>query len=197
MKQKLTNADFAKAAKDLDVPVAAVRAFAEVESKGDGFYPDGHPVVLFERHIMYRRTKAKYGFTRADALVKQYPDLINPKSGGYGKSSAQPDRMARAAKIIDRECALESASWGAFQVMGYHWQDMGYPTLQAFINAMYHSEGDHLDAFVRYIKMNPSLHRALKAQDWPKVALGYNGPDYAANKYDTKMADAFARHSTA
>lgn len=197
MKPKLTEADFAKAALSLDVPLASVKAFAEVESKGAGFYPDGHPVVLFERHIMYRRTKAKYGFTRADALVKQYPDLINPKAGGYGKSSEQPGRMDRAAKLIDRECALESASWGLFQVMGYHWEALGYPNLQAFINAMYHSEGDHLEAFVRYIKMNPSLLKALKARDWPRVALGYNGPNYAINKYDTKLAAAFARHSTA
>lgn len=197
MKPKLTEADYAKAAQDLDVPVAAIKAFAEVESKGAGFLSDGHPVVLFERHVMYKRTKAKYGFTRADALVERYPDIINPKAGGYGKTSEQPGRMDRAAKLIDRECALESASWGAFQVMGYHWQAMGYPTLQAFINAMYYSEGDHLDAFVRYIKMNPSLHKALKALDWPRVALGYNGANYAANKYDTKMADAFARHSTA
>jgi hypothetical protein len=197
MKPKLTEADFAKAALSLGVPVASVKAFAEVESRGDGFLPDGHPVVLFERHVMYKRTKAKYGFTRADALVKRYPDIINPKSGGYGKESEQPGRMARAASLIDRECALESASWGLFQVMGYHWEAMGYPSLQAFINAMYYSEGDHLEAFVRYIKMTPSLHRALKAQDWPRVALGYNGPDYAANKYDTKLAAAFARHSTA
>lgn len=197
MKPKLTEADYAKAAKDLDVPVAAIKAFAEVESKGAGFLPDGHPVVLFERHIMYRRTKAKYGFTRADALVERYPDIINPKAGGYGKTSEQPGRMDRAAKLIDRECALESASWGAFQVMGFNWQSLGYPSLQAFINGMYHSEGDHLDAFVRYIKTNPSVHKALKALDWPRVALGYNGPDYAINKYDTKMADAFARHSTA
>lgn len=196
-KAKLTEADFKAAALWLDVPVAAVKAFEEIESRGDGFLPDGHPVVLFERHIMYRRTKAKYGFTRADALVKRYPDLINPKAGGYGKTSEQPGRMARAAELIDRECALESASWGLFQIMGFHWQALGYQTLQAFINNMYHSEADQLEAFVRFIKINPAIHKALKAGDWAAVARGYNGPNYEINKYDTKLADAFARHSTA
>lgn len=197
MKAKLTEADFKNAALWLDVPVAVVKAFEEVESKGDGFLPDGHPVILFERHVMYRRTKAKYGFTRADALVKQFPDLINPKAGGYGKTSEQPGRLDRAAKLIDRECALESASWGLFQIMGYHWETLGYPTLQAFINGMYHSEGDQLEAFVRFIRANPNIHRALKAKDWPKVAAGYNGANYKINSYDTKLAAAFARHSTA
>lgn len=197
MKAKLTDADFSKAAIALGVSIASVKALAEVESRGDGFLPDGHPVILFERHIMYRRTKAKYGFTRADALVKRYPDLINPKAGGYGKTSEQPGRMDRAAKLIDRECALESASWGLFQIMGFHWQDLGYQTLQAFVNNMYYSEADQLDAFVRFIKINPAIHKALKAGDWASVARGYNGPNYEINSYDTKLADAFARHSTA
>lgn len=197
MKAKLTEADFKNAALWLDVPVAAIKAFEEVESKGDGFLPDGHPVILFERHVMYRRTKAKYGFTRADALVKQFPDLINPKAGGYGKTSEQPGRLDRAAKLIDRECAIESASWGLFQIMGFHWKALGYPSLQAFVNAMYRSEADQLEAFVRFIKINPSIHRALKARDWAKVAAGYNGPSFKINAYDTKLAAAFARHSTA
>jgi hypothetical protein len=197
MKAKLTDADFQNAALWLDVPVAAIKAFEEVESRGDGFLPDGHPVILFERHIMYRRTKAKYGFTRADAWVKQYPELINPTAGGYGKTSEQPGRLDRAAKLIDRECAIESCSWGLFQILGLHWQALGYPTLQAFVNAMYHNEADQLEAFVRFIKINPALHAALKAQQWAKVASGYNGPNFQINAYDKKLAAAFARHSTA
>lgn len=197
MKAKLTEADFKNAALWLDVPVAAIKAFEEVESKGDGFLPDGHPVILFERHIMYRRTKAKYGFTRADALVKQFPDLINPKAGGYGKTSEQPGRLDRAAKLIDRECAIESASWGLFQVLGLNWKSLGYPTLQNFVNEMYRSEAGQLEAFVRFIKINPKIHAALKRQDWKAVASGYNGPNFQINAYDKKLAAAFARHSTA
>lgn len=196
-KPKLTDEDFKNAALWLDVPVAAIKAFEEVESRGDGFLPDGHPVILFERHIMYRLTKAKFGFTRADAWVKQYPNLINPKAGDYGKTSAQPWRMAQAADLIDRECALESASWGLFQIMGFHWKALGYPSLQAFVNAMYRSEAEQLEAFVRFIRINPAIHKALKAKDWAKVAAGYNGPNYKINSYHLKMADAYARHSTA
>lgn len=191
MSNKLTEPDFQRAADALSVPVAAVKAVCAVESRGDGFLPDGRPVVLFERHVMYRRTKSKYGFTRADALVERYPDIINPKAGGYGKTAEQPDRMDRAANLIDRECALESASWGLFQIMGYHWETLGYPSLQAFINDMYYSEGYQLGAFVRFVKVNPKLHEALKRQDWKTFALLYNGPNYSANQYDTKLAAAF------
>ncbi|MNG24387.1 hypothetical protein D3C84_1091080 [compost metagenome] len=62
---------------------------------------------------------------------------------------------------------------------------------------MYASEADQLEAFVRFIKANPNIHKALKAQDWEKAAAGYNGPAFRDNNYHVKLADAFARHSTA
>lgn len=194
-KRKLTKHDYANAAHVLGVPVAAVYAVTEVESRGDGFLPTGHPVILFERHIMWRQVRGKYGAARADALTHAFPNLINTQAGGYGKTSEQPARMDRAASMIDRECALKSASWGLFQIMGFHWEALGYPTLQAFVNAMYRDEAGQLDAFVRFIKANPNLLTALRAQDWKEFARGYNGKNYAINKYDTKLALAYDKYS--
>src|SRR5437870_4720151 len=68
----------------------------------------------------------------------------------------------------------------------------GYPTLQAFINAQFISEDGQMDTFVRFIKANPAIHLALKNKDWAKFAKLYNGPDYLKNKYDTKLAEAYA-----
>lgn len=195
--KSLSPADYLRAAKALDVPVAAVRAVTEVESRGSGFLPDGRPVVLFERHIMYRRVKEKFGATAAKEWAERHPDLINPTPGGYGRTAEQPDRMGRAAELIDRECALESASWGLFQIMGFHWKLLGYPGLQAFVNAMYRSEGAQLDAFVRFIRANPALLAAIKARDWAAFARGYNGPAYKVNRYDEKLAAAFDRFQEA
>ena len=100
--------------------------------------------------------------------------------------------MDKAAALIDRDCALQSASWGLFQIMGFHWKALGYAHLQDFINAMYRSEAGQLDAFVRFIKINPAIHKALKAHDWASFAKGYNGPAYKINQYDTKLAAAYA-----
>lgn len=197
-KPPLTLLDYEHAARTLGVDVATIRAVADVESRGSGFMADGHPKVLFERHVMYRRVKAKFGQRKADQLVQQFPDVINLSSGGYGTESAQPKRMDRAAALIDRDCALESASWGKFQIMGYHWAAMGYPTLQTFINAMYRSEAEHLKAFVQYIlKVDPALLRAIKVKNWAEFARRYNGPGYAANRYDIKMAEAHKKYSAA
>lgn len=191
--KKLTDADYARAASDLGVPVAAIRAVTEVESRGSGFLPDGRPVILYERHIMRRRLQ-KAGLP-TQALEAQHPELVNARPGGYQSSLKEWDRLAEAIKI-NRASALESCSWGLFQIMGYHWELLGYASVQDFVNAMYRSEGSQLEAFVRFIKANPHIHKALKALDWRAVADGYNGPGYAVNKYDVKLAAAFARHST-
>lgn len=191
--KKLTPADYVSAAQSLGVSVAAIRAVADVESRGDGFMSNGHPVILFERHVMYRQLRAKFGLDYADQMARAHPDIVNTTSGGYGKESEQPKRMERAA-AIDRECALNSASWGIFQLMGYHWRTLGYATQQTFINAMYRNEAGQLHAFCRFIKVDPALHQALKNNDWERFARIYNGPAYAAHNYHGRIAAAYNHH---
>ncbi|NBT89135.1 MAG: DUF3380 domain-containing protein, partial [Flavobacteriaceae bacterium] len=36
----------------------------------------------------------------------------------------------------------------------------------------------------------------LKAKDWAGFAKGYNGPAYAKNAYDTKLAGAYANFNS-
>jgi len=185
MPQKLTPEDFQNAANKLGVTVPHIKAVTEVESLGSGFLSDGRPKILFERHVFRKRLIEK------GISVQNTPnDIVNAASGGYLGGAKEHDRLERAAKI-DRDAALESASWGMFQIMGYHWKTLGYASLQAFINAMYRDEAGQLDAFVRFIQADPRLLRALKSQDWRTFALIYNGP--ATKGYDVKMADSFKR----
>ncbi|WP_227458713.1 N-acetylmuramidase domain-containing protein [Cupriavidus pauculus] len=183
--------DLRRAAATLDVKLAAVRAVNEVESKGSGFLPDGRPVILFERHIMYRQLRA--AGHDADQLARQYPNVVNPVRGGYMGKAAEHMRLAQAAGL-DQACALASASWGLFQVMGYHWERLGYANVQVFADAMRIGESQQLDAFVQFIATDPTLHKALKGLKWAAFASGYNGPAYKDNLYDVKLARAFARY---
>ncbi|MBR8055670.1 N-acetylmuramidase family protein [Burkholderia vietnamiensis] len=188
----LSDADIVKAAGTLGVPVAAIRAVNEVESRGEGFLPDGRPVILFERHVFYKRLKAR-GLD-VDALAAKYPNVVSPERGGYMGGAAEYTRLAIAERI-DADAAHESASWGAFQIMGYHWQALEYASVADFVARMQHSEADHLDAFVRFIAADTALLSALKGKKWAAFAKGYNGPDYARNLYDVKLARAFDRYA--
>ena len=56
------------------------------------------------------------------------------------------------------------------------------------------SSSNQLDAFVAFIK-SQNLDDELRRLDWKGFAYGYNGRDYAKNKYDEKMARAYADFS--
>ena len=200
--QLLKNQDLVNAAQRLDVPLASVYAVNEVESNGKGFLDNGKPVILFERHIMYRQlaTPRNDGDNvvqlklHAAELATLNPAIVNPKPGGYAGGSAEHQRLSHA-RLIDDNAALESASWGAFQIMGFHWQRLGYASVQAFVAAMSASESQQFDAFVRFIETDPALHKALKARKWAEFAKIYNGPNYQRNLYDIKLQRAFERHA--
>lgn len=185
----ITDDDYKSAAGALGVDPAAIKAFAQVESAGSGFNADGSVKILFERHKFYNLLAQAHGLPFAQAISRQQPDICNPTAGGYGKYSEQHAKLDRAVKI-DRDCGLQSASWGAFQVMGYQWKICGYASIQAFINDAY-SDAGQLRILVGFLKANPGIVKAMNAKDWKTVARLYNGPAYAQNKYDTKLDSAY------
>lgn len=191
----LTHADIERAALRLGVPVASVMAVNSVESRGRGFNADGSLIILFERHVMRRRLQA-HGYSQADidALASRHPDIINPSAGGYLGGSREWERLNRARTVHD-SAALESASYGLFQIMGHHWKRLGYDSVQSFVASMEEGESRQLEAFVRFIETDQVLHKALKNSQWALFAKYYNGPAYEKNQYDIKMAQAFDRFS--
>jgi peptidoglycan hydrolase-like protein with peptidoglycan-binding domain len=200
--QLLKHADLVNAALRLNVSLASLYAVNEVESNGLGFLANGKPVILFERHIMYRQLATPRLETddadelqrHADQLAALNPALINKTPGGYAGGTAEHQRLS-TARLLDDTAALESTSWGVFQIMGLHWPRLGYPNVQTFATAMHTNEMLQLEAFVRFIETDPALHKALKLRRWADFAKQYNGPNYQRNAYDSKLQRAFERHA--
>jgi hypothetical protein len=173
-----------QAAGRIGCPVAAVRAVIDVESRG-GFLEDGRPKILFERHYFCRLTKGRFN--------QSNPDISSAKWGGYKGGTAEYDRLTRAIKL-DRDAALRSASWGAFQIMGDNCRMCGFTSVEDFVKAMVAGEPEQLDAFVQFVK-KAGLADELSRLDWAGFARGYNGPAYRANRYDEKLDAAYRFHS--
>ena len=188
----LSLADLVAAAAKLGVPLASVRAVNEVESSGSGFLLDGRPAIRFERHKFWKQLQAR-GIDPAPIAAK-YPNICSQTEGGYFGGAAEYTRLA-SAELIDAGAAYESASWGAFQVMGYHWQRLGYSSIDDFVSRMENSEADQLDAFVRYVAADAGLVAALKGKKWAVFAKGYNGVNYARYLYDAKLAQAYLKYA--
>lgn len=185
----ITDADITKAATRLNVTPAHIRMVRAVESGGRSFDDAGRPVILFEPHIFHRRTGGAYspsGFSYAKWKDKPYPASFD------GRWAQMADAAAK-----DEQAALESASWGLFQIMGFHWQALGYASAAEFAERMAKNEGEHLEAVVRFIEKNglaPALRRckAGAPDSCRDFAKGYNGAGYATNRYHEKMAEALA-----
>lgn len=185
-REGLTQQDYVDAAKELGVEPEAIMAIAQQESHGGGFFQDGQPKILFERHKMFLYLKKER--KDIDTLAnKVNADIVNPKSGGYN-TAKQYDKLARA-RTIDENAALQSASWGRFQVMGENYRYL-YKTPQEMEKAMRTSEKQQLMFFIAFLrkKAGGKLVKALKSHTWEKVASYYNGskwreknPQYAHN----------------
>lgn len=187
----LTQSSMQKAADELGVSVAAMAAVAAVESNGSGFGSDNKSKILFERHIMYRQLR-KRSFD-PDKYQGLYPNVVNSKPGGYVGGSSEYKRLALAASI-DSASAYNSASIGKFQIMGFHWAYLDFDSVYSMWNHSATAAGQ-LDLFVRFIKADPRLHKALIDLDWPTFARIYNGPNYSKYKYDEKLAFNYSQIS--
>lgn len=185
--------DLDRVADRLGVPVAAIKAVNTIESAGRGFLDDGRPIILYERHVLFRLL-GEHG-TDPAPLTARYPNLINPQRGGYAGGIAEWSRLASARQILPECPGLpeQACSWGQFQIMGYHWQRLGYGSIEAFVSCMASGEAAQLDAFVAFIEADPALLKALKDKKWAAFAKAYNGPAYRENLYDTKLARAYEK----
>jgi len=167
----------------LNVKLPQLLAVVTVETSGCGCFSDRRPAILFERHIFSKQTGGRF-----DA---EHPDISNRSPGGYTHSSGEYNRLAKAVEL-DRPAALKSASWGLGQIMGFNFDKAGYDSVETMVQKSIESEDEQLLAMANFLKAT-GLDRPLAAQDWASFARGYNGPDFARNLYDAKLAAAFQR----
>lgn len=187
----LTEQDFQEAAKNLNVEVAAIKALTEVESNGRGFWVTGELVILFEPHVFWRELR-KRGID-PNKHVKGNEDILYQK-WGTRKYPVPTQRWAQLNKAIKihKEAAYCSASYGAFQLMGFHFRSLGYPTAEAFVEDMKKGMHRQLAAFVKFLQVN-RIDKPLREKNWHRVAEMYNGPGYLKNDYHNKLAKAFIK----
>lgn len=152
---RITTASFERAALEIGCPVDVVRAVFSVEASGKGFRADGTLERRFEPHIWDRG-----GWTF-------------PASLALGRD--ERDAMFRDAFEADAERAIEATSWGAPQIMGFHWRMLGFKSARAMVETMARSGGDQVQIFAAFV-ISEGLDGALRGEDWRAFALGYNGP---------------------
>ena len=190
---KMTIEDIHAVADTAGIDRAALRAVLSVETGGSGFDKSGRPKALFERHYFYK-------FIKDDPVLLDQASaagLAYPKWGErpYPKGSDAVYAEIEAAYEMRPDAALMATSWGLGQIMGSNWKMTGAASVEEMVRQAMESETNQLHHMIGFIKSAGLLDK-LKAKDWAGFAKGYNGPAYAKNAYDTKLAGAYANFNS-
>lgn len=188
---KLTDADLAAEAKALDVPLAILHAFSDVESgPGGGFLSTGEPVILFEARYFHLLTHGRYDLVA--------PNISSPtwNKALYGAGGVHQYTRLRSAMALDRVAALESCSIGRYQVMGANYASIGFNSIDEMWEAFCASEMAHLAAFSSFCVAHGLIRwMQTKPPDFVRLAVGYNGAGQRANGYATKLKNLYRFYS--
>ncbi len=177
----------AKAATAIGTDEAAVLAVGEVESKNEGFLPEGLPKILFEAHLFSKFTDGKFD--------KEHPDISSStwdRSLYKGGLDEYP-RLFEAMKL-DFDAAIRATSWGQFQILGDNYKAAGFNSPTEFMMAQMTSDKLQASTFASFVKRSTIRTESLQNHNWSRFARNYNGPAFKANKYDTKLKAAYEKH---
>jgi hypothetical protein len=178
--------DIAYAAAKLGCPIAIIHAFSDIESDGGGFLTTGEPVILFEAHSFHELTGGAYD--------DGYPNISSPEwdRSLYGAGGLHQYDRLRQALALAPDAALQSCSWGRYQVMGSNFGVCGFSNVSDMVEAFCATEAAHLAAFDAFCTRN-GLVRFMTSTppDFVNLAVGYNGAGERANGYDQKLEARF------
>lgn len=186
--------EIGKVAEEFGIEPAALLAVAAVESAGNVFaVVEGRrePLIRFEGHYFDRRLSGE-ALERARAQ-----GLASPEAGVVRNPGSQAARwrLVERAAAIDRKAAYESVSWGLGQVMGAHWEWLGFADVGALVAEAREGAAGQARLMARFIE-KAGLAVALHDHDWEKFAHDYNGPGFRKNDYHTKLAAAYRRYAS-
>lgn len=176
---------------EAEIEPAALLAVAEVESGGRALFDVNgkkEPAIRFEGHYFDRRLS---GRIREQA---RQAGLSASEAGRVRNPKTQRERwlLLERAMSIHKKAALESTSWGLGQVMGAHWEWLGYRSVDELVADARSDVAGQIRLMLRFIDKS-GLKETLQTRDWRNFARRYNGPAFARNQYDSHMAAAFER----
>jgi len=171
MKPAATPADYAAAAALIPCGERIFKSICSQESRGHGFDHDDMPTMLVEPHIIWKHA------TPPQRIVLQKYHLAYPRQGmyPYGTYAEQPIRFDHIRQLSSFDLAVLGTSFGLTQILGENYADCGYPSPDAFAQAMWSSEAEQLKATAK-LMIAKGMKRALETLDWLTIAERWNGP---------------------
>jgi len=164
-------------AESFGIDTVAVCAFIEVETGGLGFNTStGKIIIQFEPSWFKKQAPyAPSGLWSVNKVDVQSQEWL----------------AFNDAFSDDPEAAMKSTSIGLGQIMGFHYETLGYNSVDEMWDDAKLGIDRQIWQICKFIFSNTSLLFAIKDKDWDKVARIYNGSKYKelAIKYNRTPYD--------
>lgn len=210
----LTSADIIAAARKQRIEPAAARAVLEVEANGRGFSAvTGRILIQFEPAWFERLLPASVKTAINLALnARKIGKTLSPEEvalllnwttvqGNRVQDQTAEYKAFNAAFALHGATAMKSTSWGLGQLMGFHFQRLGFGSVGEMVDYCKLGEAQQFELTLRFICTDPALFKAINAHDWNAFAYRYNGSRYKGDPrireddYDYKLERAYAKFS--
>ena len=175
---------------NLDLPFekAALMAFIEVETGGEGFdSTTGKIMIQFEPSWFKKKApyapSGKWSVNKVERQSKEWVAFND-------------------AFRINPNAAMESTSIGLGQIMGFHYKTLGFETVGAMWDHAKMGLSEQIGQIVMFIESQPKLLKAIKEHNWHLCATYYNGAGYKAiakkygrTPYNESLARSYSKWS--
>lgn len=175
-----------KECKKYSLDTASLLAFISVETGGQGFDKNTHKITIQFEPVWFKK-QAPYAPSGLWSVNK-----VEVQSKEW---SAFNDAYAK-----NPDAAMKSTSIGLGQLMGFHYQRLGYKTVGDMWDDAKKGISRQVWQLVKFIETDNRLKIALMNQDWHTVATIYNGAGYKQlalkyNRvpYDEAMKSAYEK----
>ena len=158
----------------------ALEALRRVET-GARARPDS---IRFEPHVLLRKRpdlKGQIPYTRKSER----------EAWSVTRSETGRDAFDHAFTLAPKE-AVESTSWGLWQVMGWALLKQWPDATEATVNFYADPETVSYVVFGNWVRENTRFLSAMRSKDWEGIAECYNGNGPNVQRYASKMRAAYA-----
>ena len=172
--------------KKYPLDTASVLAFISIETGGQGFDSKTRKILIqfepawFKKQAPYAPS-GKWSVNKVEVQSKEWLAF----NDAYAKN---------------KDAAMKSTSIGLGQIMGFHYQRLGYKTVGDMWDDAKKGIARQVWQLVRFIETDKNLKIALMNADWTKVATIYNGAKfhelalhYNRTPYDEAMKAAYEK----
>jgi hypothetical protein len=171
-------------AKDFDIEWQMGAAFVKVESPGRGFDEVTGKILIQFEPAWFRRNApyAPSGAWSVNGVERQKAEWV----------------AFNNAFSIDKESAMLSTSIGVGQIMGFHYERLGYKTVGEMWDDAKKGEHRQIWQIFQFIATDISLLTAVRSRYFSTIASLYNGAGYkkqairlGITPYDEQLKTAY------